>query len=77
MSIQKKWKALLLAARIEYHWWFILRYRRLGERWMARGEPLSSGRLLRLSRRIDHHGLKAKQYERFYETHYIHPAGTR
>ena len=71
MSMKKKLKAALLAARIEYHWWFILRCRKRGERWLSGGEPLSSKRLLRLSRRIDRHGLKVRQYGRFYETHYL------
>lgn len=71
MNVNMKWKAALLAVRIEYHWWFILRWRKKGERMIGSGEPLSSPRLLRLSRRIDRHSQKARQYEKFFETHYL------
>lgn len=67
MKLHKRIRAALLAARIEYHWWFILRYRKLGENWIGRGEPLSSDRLLRLNDRVNFHGLRAKKYEKRYE----------
>lgn len=71
MNLHKRIRAALLAARIEYHWRFILYYRKLGEKWLDRGEPLNSKRLLRLNDRANFHGLRAKKYEKYYETHYI------
>ena len=68
MKLHKRIRAALLAARIEYHWWFILRYRKRGEKWIANGEPLDSKRLLRLNERLNFHGLRAKKYEKCYET---------
>ena len=68
MTMQKRLTAAVLAARIECHWWFILRLRKLGKRWLSGGEPLSSKRLQRLSRRLDYHGLKVKQFGRYFET---------
>ena len=73
MKLYKRIRAALLAARIEYHWWFVLRCRKKGEKWLSRGEPLSSGRLLRLNKRMDFHGLRAKKHEKNYEMLYILP----
>ena len=71
MKFYKRVQAFLLSARIEYHWWWILRFRKLGESWISRGEGLSSPRLLRLNKRLDRHGLIAKKCEKYYEEHYI------
>ena len=71
MKLQKRISAALLAARIEYHWWFILRYRKRGEKLIGRGEPLTSRRMLRLNDRANFHGLRAKKCEKRYETLYI------
>ena len=67
MKLHKRIRAALLAARIEYHWWFILYYRKWGEKRLVRGEPLNSKRLLRLNDRANFHGLRAREYEKFYE----------
>lgn len=75
MNIRKKLQAALLAARIEYHWWFILRGRKLGERWLRGCEPLNSPRMLRLNRRIDRHGLTARRCEARYEALFVTAAG--
>lgn len=58
-----KIKLWVLAVRIEVRWWFILRYRKIGSWLLDRDEPLTSKRLLWLSKRIDHHGIKAFAYE--------------
>lgn len=71
MNLHKRIRAALLAARIEYHWWFIRCYRKRGERWLDHGETLHSDRLLRLNDRINFHGLRVKHYEKNYETRYI------
>ena len=67
MNLRKRIRAALLAARIEYHWWFIMFYRKRGENLIGRGEPLTSKRILRLNDRVNFHGLRAKKYEKCYE----------
>ena len=67
MKLHKRIRAALLAARIEYHWWFVLFYRRRGEKWIDGGEPLNSKRMLRLNGRANFHGLRARKYEKRYE----------
>lgn len=74
MRLQDKLNAAATAARIEYHWWFILRLRARGHRILDRGEALDSARLMQLSRRIDRHGAIAKRLERHYESQWV--AGT-
>ena len=69
MNIYQKVQAGLLAAHIEYHWWWILHLRKVGEGWLSCGESLSSPRLLRLNACLDRHGLAAKRYARYYEEH--------
>lgn len=73
MKFFKRVRAAFLAARIEYHWWLILLCRKRGEKWIGRGEPLGSKRLLRLNERADFHGLRAKKHEKEYEILYISP----
>lgn len=73
MNIYQKAQANLLAARIEYHWWWILRLRELGETLLGWGESLNSPRLLRLNACLDRHGLAAKRCERDYEEHCTMP----
>ena len=67
MKLHKRIRAALLAARIEYHWWFVLFYRRRGEKWLGCGEPLNSKRMLRLNDKVNFHGLRAKKQEKRYE----------
>lgn len=64
MKLQKRIRAALLAARIEFHWWFILYYRKHGENLIGRGEPLNSKRLFWLYDQANRHGLRAKKYEK-------------
>ena len=71
MKLHKRIRAALLAARIEYHWWFILYYRRRGEKMIDCGEPLNSKRLLRLNDRANCYSLRAREYEKCYETLHI------
>ena len=53
----KQVKRTWLALRLAYHWSRILRLRRRGDRLLQTGEPLSSPKLLALSRRADPHGI--------------------
>ena len=71
MKFHKRIRAALLAARIEYHWWFVLYCRKRGEKWLRRGEPLNSERMLRLNDRANFHGLRAREHEKHYESLYI------
>ena len=71
MKLYKRIRAAFLAARIEYHWWFVLYYRKRGEKWIDRGEPLNSKRLLRLNDRANCYGLRAREYEKCYENLHI------
>lgn len=57
----------LLAVKIEWHWWHIMRDRRCGNRLIDRGEPLTSKRLIRLSKRITRHGISALAFTQKYE----------
>lgn len=67
MKIQNRLKAFFMAARIEYHWHCILRGRKQADRLLDRGVALNCQRLLRLNRRLMHHGMQAKQQEKAYE----------
>ena len=71
MKLHKRIRAAVLAARIEYHWWFILSCRKRGEKMIERGEPLDSRRLLRLNERTNFHGLRAEKHAKRYEMLYI------
>ena len=68
MKLHKRIRAALLAARIEYHWWFILYYQKRGEKLIGRGEPLTSKRLLCLNDRANFHGLRAGKYKKSLES---------
>ena len=48
-----------LAFRIEYHWWYILRYRKCGIGMIESGVALSSPALIKLSQKITGHGMVA------------------
>lgn len=56
-----------IAWRIEYHWFFIMRHRKKGNRMISRGEPLTSAKLINLSRRLNAHGFKAMRLQAEYE----------
>ena len=57
----------IIACQIEFHWWFIIRYKKAGRRMIENGEPLTSPKLIRLSRKIDHHGMLVFRLEDKYE----------
>lgn len=48
-----------LACRIEYHWGYILRYRKRGKGMIESGVALSSPELIELSQKITRHGMVA------------------
>ena len=53
----KQVKAKWLAIKIELHWAYILWCRKRGNNLLDKGEPLNSKRMLKLARKIDHHGI--------------------
>lgn len=63
----KKVYGLLLACAIEYHWWFIMQYRRRGNRMLENGEALNSPAIIKLSRKITQHGMRAFHFQSRYE----------
>ena len=73
MKFQNRLKAFFMAARIEYHWHCILRGRKQADRLLARGAALNCERMLRLNRRLMHHGLMAKKQEKAYEVMFCDP----
>lgn len=56
-----------IALRIEYHWRKILHYRKAGSSLLDAGEPLTSERLIALTKKIDHHGKFALRLEEQYD----------
>ena len=57
----------LVAFRVEWHWWFIMRGRKRGNRLIDAGTPLTSPKLLRLDKNITQHGNKALEAQKQYE----------
>jgi len=55
----KKIKLWLLASKIEWHWWFILRIRRKGTSLLSGGMPLTSQKLFKLNRNLSMHSTNA------------------
>jgi len=62
-TLKMKWLGLI----IEWHWWFIIRERKHGNRLIDAGTPLTSPRLLRLDKYITRHGFKALEAQKRYE----------
>ena len=63
----KRLNEFLLACRIEWHWWFIQRWKKRGIRMIERGTPLTSPELIRLSQKITRHGMVALRLQDEYE----------
>ncbi|MEA4895882.1 MAG: hypothetical protein VB064_11570 [Oscillospiraceae bacterium] len=63
----KKIELLFLAAKIEWHWWFIRQARRRGNSLLSREVPLSSQKLYRLNRSLSAHSVKAINAQSEYE----------
>ena len=56
-----------LALRIEYHWCYILRYRKRGIGVIESGVALNSPELIKLSQKITRHGMVALRLQDEYE----------
>jgi len=63
----KKMKLWLLASKIEWHWWFIMRIRGQGNSLLENGMPLSSQRLYTLNKRLSKHSTKALRAQSAFE----------
>lgn len=64
----KQVKAKWLAIKIELHWAYILWCRKRGNNLLDKGEPLNSKRMLKLARKIDHHGIIVFRLQDLYES---------
>ena len=62
----KEIKLWLLASKIEWHWWFILRIRRKGTYLLNGGIPFASQRLYKLNRNLSMHSTKVIKAESAY-----------
>ena len=60
----KSIRVFLLIVQIEYHWRLIRRWQKRGVQLINLGEPLSSKKLVALSRSISHHGEIAFRLEK-------------
>lgn len=56
----------LTAIKIEWHWWFIKKERKLGNAFLSRGHSLSSKRMLILNARLSKHSVKAMRAQQIY-----------
>ncbi len=63
----KKLKLRFLAAKIEWHWWFIRRTRKRGNSLLTREVPFSSQKLFILNRSLSAHSVKALRAQSAYE----------
>lgn len=63
-SLELKW----LAFCIEWHWWFIMRGRKKGNKMLDAGEGLSSPKLLTLDKRLSNHCCRVMSKTKRYET---------
>lgn len=66
-KLKERW----LATRIELHWAYIMKYRKQGYKLLERGERLNSAKMLKLTRKIDHHGIIAFRLQDLYESLYV------
>lgn len=63
----KKIELIILAAEIEFHWYFIRRIRRKGSLLLSGGMPLTSQKLFTLNRRLSVHSTKVLKKQGKYD----------
>ena len=63
----KRLYGIWLACRIEYHWWYILRYKKHGIGIIESGAALNSPELIKLSQKATRHGIVALRLQDEYE----------
>lgn len=66
----RKIRAIVLALRIEYHWWRIKHYRKRFDVLYAAGLTLVSPKVQKLNARISKHAVRVMVYERKYRERY-------
>ena len=66
----RKVKAIILALRIEFHWWHIKHYRKKFDVLYDAGEALGSARVQELNKRTSKHAIAVMRCERYYTEHY-------
>ena len=71
----KKIKATILAVRIEYHWLFVLQYKKKVHKILAKGAPLKSPKVLKLTKRLTYHSEIIMRYNAYYEEKYAPSLG--
>ncbi len=67
----KEIRKQLLALRLEFHWWFILRYRKRLAKMYDAGESLSSPRILQLNNKASYHCVFVMKNEKRFEDIYL------
>lgn len=75
MTWKIKLHAAILAARIEYHWWCIMRHRKIGYLLLNRGAKLNSRIMLWLNKRLSSHAVFVMRAEDYFEKNFIPPIG--
>jgi len=63
----KTLKLYILAAKIEWHWWFIGKIRKQGNSLLCREVPLSSQKFYYLNRSLSSHSTKAIKAQSAYD----------
>lgn len=58
----------MLAIKIEWHWYFIMRCRKKGNGLLEKGPPYTSDEILRFSKRLDRHCNSVWQLEYKYRS---------
>ena len=66
-----KIKAIILALRIEYHWWHIKRYRRKFDALYRSGTDLCSEKIQKLNKLVSKHSTAVMKQERYYVDNYL------
>lgn len=68
-------KARILAYRIEYHWWMVMRYRQIMDLLYRIEKKLNSRGMLWLNKRLSSHALFIMKAEHYYEEHFYPVVG--
>ena len=61
----------ILANRIKFHWMFITKYRKIENKLIDRGEPLTSTKLIKMTRKSDEHGIKILTLTELYKANFL------
>ena len=70
-----KIKAIILALRIEYHWWHIRLGRKHFRKLYSAGFSLGSPQILKLNKRVSMHAVRAMICEKTYREKYSETVG--